>query len=118
MNQGIRNPTRKVLYTVQCGIWWSNKWVKLNYFSLHEAKSIEKRIQNLIDEADLDGDGKINFLEFHEIMRKKNSANKRKMDQTPPKPPDGGWGWVIVFACFLCNFVVGNQKCNEGLVIL
>jgi hypothetical protein len=28
----------------------------------------------------------------------------------PPKPPDGGWGWVIVFSCFMCNFIVGKNS--------
>ena len=23
-----------------------------------------------------------------------------------PGPPDGGWGWVVCFACFACNFVL------------
>ena len=23
-----------------------------------------------------------------------------------PGPPDGGWGWVICFASFMCNFIV------------
>ena len=22
-----------------------------------------------------------------------------------PGPPDGGWGWVICFASFMCNFI-------------
>ena len=72
------------------------------------AKAIEKRIQTMINEADVDGDGKINFLEFHEAMK----MSRKKTDDTdsaPPTPPDGGWGWVVVFACFMSNFMIGTD---------
>ena len=25
-----------------------------------------------------------------------------------PNPPDGGYGWVIVFACFMCNLIISK----------
>ena len=74
-------------------------------------------------DADVDGDGQICFLEFANVNRAANFqnlgtvVNPENMEQGsfgPPKPPDGGWGWVIVFSCFMCNFIVGNQySCNS-----
>ena len=72
---------------------------------------MEKKIQKLIDEADVDGDGQINFLEFEKVISATRSKNACPIVATkaPPKPPDGGWGWVVVFSCFMCNFIIGKE---------
>ena len=71
-------------------------------------KSFEKKIEKMMNEADVDGEGQINFLEFHEVTKAPTSESFKNQASAPPKPPDGGYGWVIVFACFMCNFIVGR----------
>ena len=31
--------------------------------------------------------------------------------------PDGGWGWVICLATFLCHFVVGGTYYSYGIML-
>lgn len=32
-------------------------------------------------------------------------------------PPDGGWGWVVMFASFLCNVIVDGVVFTSGLFL-
>lgn len=47
-----------------------------------------------------DDDG-ISFCEYHDL----------------PPPPDGGYGWVIVFASFMCNMVVDGIAYTFGIFL-
>ncbi|XP_050428062.1 monocarboxylate transporter 1 isoform X3 [Adelges cooleyi] len=47
-----------------------------------------------------DDDG-ISFCEYHDL----------------PPPPDGGYGWVIVFASFMCNMVVDGIAYTFGVFL-
>ena len=31
--------------------------------------------------------------------------------------PDGGWGWVICIATFMCHFVVGGTYYSYGIML-
>lgn len=33
-------------------------------------------------------------------------------------PPDGGWGWIIVAASFMCNLVVDGIICSFGVFLV
>ena len=34
-----------------------------------------------------------------------------------PPPPDGGWGWVVVFASFMCNMIVDGIAYTFGIFL-
>lgn len=34
-----------------------------------------------------------------------------------PPPPDGGWGWVVVFAGFMCNLIYDGIIYTFGVVL-
>ncbi len=34
-----------------------------------------------------------------------------------PPPPDGGWGWVIVFASFMCNLILDGIAYTFGVLL-
>jgi hypothetical protein len=35
-----------------------------------------------------------------------------------PTPPDGGWGWVIVFSSLMCNIIVDGIAYSFGVFII
>ena len=69
--------------------------------------TVENRIHDLIIEADKNEDGQLSFSEFRNAILAPK-LNKNQALETA-KPPDGGWGWIVVFSAFMCNFIIGKN---------
>ena len=60
----------------------------------------EGRLTEAEDVSPEDGDG-LSYCEVHDI----------------PPPPDGGYGWVIVAASFMCNMIVDGIAYTFGVFL-
>ena len=38
-------------------------------------------------------------------------------DPVLPSPPDGGWGWVVCAASFLCNLILDGIAYSFGVLL-
>ena len=72
-------------------------------------KCLDKKFQDLLGQSNV---GKEIGGEVEDS--KTGSVNHPTSNETVigsmPSPPDGGWGWVIVFACFMCNLIISKFK--------
>ena len=80
-------------------------------------ETVEKKIDYLVQEADVDGDGQISYYEFC-LVNQMNPSLKTHQTLVSAKPLDGGWGWVVVFATFMCNFVIGKYLMTCSTLLL
>ena len=79
-------------------------------------RTIQKK--RWIEKRDFDGDEKVDFHEFikfsilslHQDRTEIEESFSDSLADESPKPTDGGWGWMVVFACIMCNFIVGKFR--------
>ena len=64
--------------------------------------TLDEKFQEIVAES--------NFEE--NVEADENSSKEPSFESTSleilPNPPDGGYGWVIVFACFICNLIISK----------
>jgi len=42
---------------------------------------------------------------------------EEEVEEIVPLPPDGGWGWVVVFASFMCNMILDGIAYTFGVLL-
>ena len=71
-----------------------------------------EELKRWIEERNFDGDEKVDFHEFLKFsalsLKQGKIEREGSCSDETSKPSDGGWGWIVVFACFMCNAIVGN----------
>ena len=54
----------------------------------------------------------------HDEFAEEEEEFRRALDAVPPPtPPDGGWGWVIVFSSFFMNMIVDGICYSYGVLM-
>lgn len=53
----------------------------------------------------------------NETVHEEETLNFEYDEDELPPPPDGGYGWVIVFASFMCNLVVDGIGYSFGVFL-
>lgn len=49
------------------------------------------------------------------VVVKKDSMRKASEEHKMPDPPDGGWGWVVVFASFMIHVIADGVTYTFGI---
>lgn len=57
-----------------------------------------------------------NYRSQHSHSSSKNTNRNRKT--TYQRPPDGGWGWVVVFASFMINLISDGISLSIGVIFV
>ena len=42
---------------------------------------------------------------------------EEEVEENVPIPPDGGWGWVVVFSSFMCNMILDGIAYTFGVLL-
>jgi MFS family permease len=60
----------------------------------------EEAARLTVEQEEADDDG-LSYCDYHDL----------------PPPPDGGYGWVVVFASFMCNMIVDGIAYTFGIIL-
>ena len=53
---------------------------------------------------------------FKEVVLRVHTLNLPQKQEIVVLPPDGGWGWVVVAASFMCNVLVDGIIFTAGML--
>ena len=53
----------------------------------------------------------------HPVDASKSKEKEMKSASVQLEPPDGGYGWVVVMACFCCNMIVEGTAWAFGALL-
>jgi len=51
-------------------------------------------------------------------LTKNDDARSTSTQESSGKPPDGGWGWVVVFASFIVNVILDGVAFSFGMLLI
>lgn len=51
-------------------------------------------------------------------LTKNDDARSTSTEESSGKPPDGGWGWVVVFASFIVNVILDGVAFSFGMLLI
>ena len=69
------------------------------------------------EEEEDDEDSPLKLRKKLESQRDEYDDDDEEEDLLAPSPPDGGWGWVVCAASFLCNMILDGIAYCFGVLL-
>lgn len=65
----------------------------------------------------MEKDSNLQTEKYNKTKKTSNGKKEKKCQSLVAKPPDGGWGWVIVFSSLMCNMLVDGIGLVYGVLL-